>query len=93
MQEHLGRKLEHTEIVHHINGNKLDNRIENLEVMRLSDHLSYHKKGANKCKNGWAHKYEKCIKCGTRERKHRGRGLCTLCYSREYEQIRPPRIK
>ncbi len=33
MSEYLGRKLEPREIVHHLNGDKLDNRLENLEIM------------------------------------------------------------
>jgi len=40
IEKHLGRQLGKFEHVHHKNGNKLDNRLENLEVMTLSEHLS-----------------------------------------------------
>lgn len=44
MEKHLKRKLKDNEVVHHINGDKSDNRIENLQVMTLSEHSSMHQK-------------------------------------------------
>lgn len=45
MEEFLGRKLESDEVVHHINGNKKDDRIQNLEVMDEREHQSLHHAG------------------------------------------------
>lgn len=42
MTKHLGRELTREEEVHHINGDKLDNRVENLRVMSKSEHSLLH---------------------------------------------------
>ena len=42
MERHLGRMLRKDEVVHHINGNPLDNRIENLQVMTQPEHVKLH---------------------------------------------------
>lgn len=38
MEESIGRKLTEDEVVHHKNGNRMDNRIENLELTTRAEH-------------------------------------------------------
>src|SRR4029453_1127758 len=44
MEKHLGRKLHPSEWRHHINGDRLDNRVENLELKWSSNHMGHHHK-------------------------------------------------
>jgi len=45
MSSHIGRPIGKGEIVHHINGIRHDNRINNLIVMTNAKHTSHHTKG------------------------------------------------
>jgi hypothetical protein len=44
MELHIGRRLEPGEAVHHKDENKLNNSIENLELMTNSEHMRHHVK-------------------------------------------------
>lgn len=44
MERKIGRHLRNGEVVHHINKNRCDNRVENLMLMTKSEHTSMHLK-------------------------------------------------
>ena len=60
METHLGRVLGRCEHVHHRNGVKHDNRLENLEVLTVADHAREHHPGAQPSK--WVQC--RCLHCG-----------------------------
>lgn len=59
MMQILGRNLKRGEIVHHKNGNRSDNRLENLELMTVSKHLQMHN-----LKHPVINGMKICTKCG-----------------------------
>lgn len=65
--KHTGKTLEDGEVIHHINHDKADNRIENLEVMTNSAHSSHHGKvKPTTAAHGGQRRYAKgcrCVKC------------------------------
>ena len=73
MEQHLGRGLRPDEQVHHKNGDSLDNRLENLEVLSAKEHMRLHK----------AHEAQPkpCANCGTifapTQRQHKRQKCCS----------------
>ena len=43
MEQHIGRRLHIDECVHHINGNKIDNSLENLHIIPRDAHTREHR--------------------------------------------------
>ena len=72
------------EVVHYVNGNKLDNRPENLIVLTRAQHSALHTKLDNpnpKLTDGrWSKKWQACRHCGTIAEKHYAQGYCEACY-------------
>lgn len=63
MEQHLGRPLKRNEVIHHKDGNKRNNNINNLEVIMLDKHSKLHMTGrklSDKTKNKISNGYRVC---------------------------------
>lgn len=85
MEKHIGRNLDKSELVHHINGNKLDNRIENLQILSWSAHAKQHnflyEINSEKIKNRKTGTHQRCSNCEKVRILHSLKYfLCRPCY-------------
>ena len=62
MEQHIGRSLLSVEQVHHINHDRLDNRIENLELVIIGEHAKRHT---------WRPVTKSCVVCGEKFTPHK----------------------
>lgn len=69
MEQHIGRPLRRDEHVHHINGDSLDNRLENLQLLTHREHAQVTGRSiVERGKGIW--KYPICSECGWRHPPH-----------------------
>jgi hypothetical protein len=78
----------------HINGDRSDDRIENLAVLDIADHTRLHvaelldARWPHRVTAEWSSHSPACVECDTTKRPHGGNGYCRRCYARNYMRQR-----
>lgn len=78
MEQHLGRKIESDEHIHHVNLVKTDNRIENLKLIENFEHQELHYQMSPIKRE---RKIIICINCN-RQARVAAKMLCNACYKK-----------
>lgn len=91
-ENHHGVVLSRDQLVHHINGDKLDNRIENLEAVTRTSHpgrhITHQRDGERLC--------GKCYEWKPLDQFWKGQRRCKSCSvssAREWRERNPDRVK
>lgn len=78
MEQVLGRPLTSAELVHHKDGDGLNNHPDNLVILSKAEHTALHHTERRALR--WSRNYSCCVGCGTTEKRYESLGMCTTCY-------------
>ena len=74
-EKYIGRNLNRDEIVHHKDGNSLNNKLSNLELIGWGEHTKIHTEDRLK---------HPVFICSCGNDRHFAKKMCSTCYGREY---------